>query len=138
MPPHLSMELKMKHLVFAFPLLLTACGTIQPWQPEFCKTTPYSCNQDESAAKSAPGGNPAPAAAKAPEPPKVEPEKPSKPEKPDRPGRPDRPDRPDRPGHGYGDNNHNHSGPRGPRDGNHNDREQSAHGETGKRSGDEK
>lgn len=118
------MEKPMKrYLVFAFPLLLGACGVIQPWQPEFCKTAPYSCNQNESPAQSAPGGNPAPAAAKA----APEPEKPSKPDKPEKPDRPDKPDRPghggDKPGRG---DHHSH------------DRKQPGHGETGKRSGDEK
>lgn len=115
-----------RYLVFAFPLLLGACAQFQPGGYEFCKGTPYACNNDESAAKSAPGGNPAPAAAKPAEPPKVDPPKPDP--KPPGGGKPG-----DKPGHG--DKNHDH---RGPRDGNPNDREQQGHSETGKRDSDQR
>lgn len=56
------------------------------------------------------------------------PDRPDKPDKPDRPDKPDKPDhgkpdkpdkpdhgKPDRPGHGYGDKNHDHTGPPGQR-----------------------
>lgn len=120
-----------RYLVFAFPLLLGACAQFQPGGYEFCKGTPYACNNDESAAKSAPGGNPAPAAAKPADPPKTEP----KPETPPGGGKPGGGKPGDKPGHGYGDKNHDH---RGPRDGNPNDREQQGHSETGKRDSDQR
>jgi hypothetical protein len=85
-------------------LFLGACAGFNPGQPNVCQVAVPSwggcSNQDEHSAKSAPGGNPAPAVAAKPEPPKVEPEPPTKPEKPGKPGRPGRP------GHDHNDRDH--------------------------------
>lgn len=94
--------------VLAGALMLAGCGSFQAGMPNVCRVDVPSwggcTNQDEHAAKSAPGGNPAPAAPAKPEPkpdPKPEPEKPTKPEKPGKP---------DKPGYGWGDKEHEHEG----------------------------